>query len=144
MKTPLSGARKVADGGVNDRNDHSIVVGQITKTVAREAGIQSGKIVLSDYYVRHITERHLNQISELGTNPVDFVKNAVKSFNRIYIGSNGSYLLVVYPEYSKRTYVIAIKLKYYTKKGLWEVATAQPRDKSKIKNLKVIWKKTKE
>lgn len=141
MKTPLSGARKVADGGVNDRNDHSIVVGQITKTVAREAGIQSGKIVLSDYYVRHITERHYNQIIALGTTPIDFVKYVVKNFNRIYEGSNGSFLLVVYPQYSKETYVVAIQLYYYTKKGLWEVATAQPRNKERIKNMKLKWRK---
>ena len=136
----LSGTRRIADGGLSDRHYYQ-KIGKITTGVAKKAGIEPGDIVISKSALAHIKNRHEPEISALGIDYLAYVKLIATQFNRIYVGTGDSYLLVVYPHDGSLTHVAAFQANYSVKKEFWEVVTAQPRAKKRLSGFCLIWEK---
>lgn len=142
MAYALSGTRRIADGGLSDRHYYQ-KIGKITTGVAKKAGIEPGDIVISKNALAHIKNRHEPEISALGIDYLAYVKLIATQFNRIYVGTGDSYLLVVYPHDGSLTHVAAIQANYSVKKGFWEVITAQPRQVSHLNEKNKRWQNRK-
>lgn len=134
----LDGARKTADGGLSDHNYYQ-KIGKITTGVAKKAGIEPGDIVVDTDALKHIMSRHEQEISALGIDYLAYAKLIATQFNRIYVGTGDSYLLVVYPHDGSLTHVAAIQANYSVKKGFWEVVTAQPRNTARLNDKNKRW-----
>lgn len=110
-------------------------IGRITLSIAKKLRCKCADIYVSDD-LTHIL-RHKKEIESVGFTAYDYVRFIAKNFNQIRKGSCESFLLVVYNE--TISHVAAIKMNYCTKKGIWEVATAQPRRKSEIDKKEMLW-----
>lgn len=139
MKTPLNGAQRVVSGGMSDYNNDIIEVGEITEDVAKYAGIEPGKIILTKNYIKHIGKGHLGQLQKLGFTPSKYVKWIATRYNSIYNGSEDSLLLTIYNRNKKLAHTAAIRLHYYTLSGVWVVKTAFPRGVSRLEKEKPLW-----
>lgn len=137
----LNGSRRVKVAGMCDDKDDFIKIGVISMPVAKKAHIDSGNIVVSRSAIAHISQRHLHEINALGITPADYVAFIAKYYNRIYLGSGGSYLLVVHNRSKDMAHVAAIRINYSLEKGFWEVVTAQPRLKVRLKPKDLKWEK---
>lgn len=137
----LNGSRRVRVTGMGDNKDDFVKIGVVSKSVAKEARIDPGNIVVSRSAIAHISQRHLQEINAIGITPADYVAFIAKYYNRIYLGSGGSYLLVVHNRSKDMAHVAAIRINYSLKKGFWEVVTAQPRLKVRLKPKDLKWEK---
>ncbi len=135
----LNGARRTA-AKICD-TDRFMKVGEITASVARAAGIEPGDIVLGSTALRHIEEQHSTEIQTYGLTPLATVQYVADNFNQIRQGSGDSLLLIVVGFKGDMTLTAAIQINHSTKKGFWEVATAQPRRIKAIAKKKILYEK---
>ena len=123
----------------NEKIDPFIKVGRIKKSVAEKAHIKSADIYISQDHISHIETKHKAELEAVGISAMNFVKFVLSNFNQIRLGSNESFLLVVYEEKKNMHNTAAITLNYISKKGFWEIRTAQPRKTKDIEKRKRIW-----
>lgn len=124
----------------NIQNDQSFInIGFLKKDVAKAIGITPGYIKVSANYLKHIKNKHGDQLKYFGFSPKDFLKFIVENFNQVYKGSGDSYLLVVYDEIYPK--VLAIELNIIIKEKFWEVKTAQPRRCNFFNKKTLLYKK---
>lgn len=114
-----------------------VKVGRLKMNVAKAAHLKSADIYVSQNYLKHIHLRHHVELTKIGFTPLDFVTHICSKYNQIRVGSENSYLLVLYNE--QLPYVASISLNYSLKKGFWEIKTAEPRRCSTIQKRALIW-----
>lgn len=137
--TTLNGARRTV-AKICD-TDRFVKVGKITASVAKAAGIEPGDIFLGSTALRHIEERHSTEIQAQGLTPETMVQYVADNFNQIRHGSGDSLLLIVLEYKGDMTLTAAIQINYSTKKGFWEIATAQPRRLKAIAQKRILFEK---
>ena len=120
-----------------------VKLGRISKIIENqtEGLIKSGDICISDYHIGHISMDHQKELSQLGMDPLGYVKYIVGNFIEIRKGSGISFLLVS-PHNSKDKdlrNVAAISMEYVADGEYWEVSTAQPRSVAALGKKKLIW-----
>ncbi len=116
-------------------------VGRINMTIAKQAHIKAGDIVVHPNYIRHIELKHGEQLAQLGINATDFIKQITKQFCQIRKGSKDSILLVV--KSIEKYIVLALQptdLIDDQKKTIWEIHTSYPADEF-TKNQVLLWQK---
>lgn len=123
----------------NEVTNPFIKVGRLKKSVADKAHIKAANIYITKDHLRHIYKSHKKELDSLGISAIDFVQTVTSNYNQIRVGSDQSYLLVIFHENSNVHYVAAITINFIVKKGIWEVRTAQPRNTKEIEKKKRIW-----
>jgi len=116
-------------------------VGRINFTIAKQAHIKSGDIVINSNYLSHIKQKHGEQLAQLGIEVVDFIKIITRSFYQIRKGSGNSILLVV--RSFGKDIVLALQpidLIDDGMKNVWEIHSSYPVRKFNLKNT-ILWKK---
>lgn len=122
----------------DNSNPHGFIkLGRMSRQIAAAAGIRCADICIAADYKMHIANKHAKEIENLGFSVIDYVKMIVNSFNCVYAGTDDSVLLVVYNP--RLSHAAAIRLNYVTKKGVWEVRTAQPRLTKNFGKKKSLW-----
>ena len=112
-------------------------IGRLRMPVARKIGVRCADICINRNHLAHIAHVHATELAQLGVSAMDYVSMIASRYNMIMQGSGNSLLLVVYRGESND--VAAIDLDYSTKKGFWEVKTAQPRRYEEIVKRKKLW-----
>lgn len=118
-----------------------IKVGRIKATIAKQAGIEPGDIVINNNYLRHIKNRHGSEIFPYNKSILKYISAIADSFDQIRQGSDDSILLVLRD--NNRNDVIGVQLTPLIDdkgKNLWEIHTAQPREKFN-RNQIIIWER---
>ena len=113
------------------------ILGRLRMPVAKKIGVQCADIYIDSNHIAHIAHVHAVELAQLGVSADDYVAMIAQRYNMILQGSGGSLLLVVYR--GESNHVAAIDLNYSTKKGFWEVKTAQPRRYAEIARKKILW-----
>lgn len=113
-------------------------IGRLRMTIAKAINKRCADIYISDTHIKHIERKHSKELEQLGIGAFEYVKTIVSNFNQILKGSGVSILLVIKTK-SEIHHVAAVSLNYCTKKGIWEVKTAQPRRTSEIERKKILW-----
>jgi len=117
---------------------HAKKLGRLSQSIAKTIRKKSADIYITDNYVKHIFNRHVDELQAIGYTPLDFAKEVISGFNRIYKGTGDSILLV---KWNGTPRVAAIELNFAFQKEFYEVKTAQIRAKEKMKNLELLWLK---
>ena len=117
---------------------HAKKLGRLSQSVAKTIGKKSADIYITENYIKHIFNRHIEELRAVGYTPFDFAKEVVTGFNRIYKGAGESILLV---KWNGTPRVAAIELNFAFQKEFYEVKTAQIRAKANMKNLVLLWEK---
>ena len=117
---------------------HAQKLGRLSQSVAKAIRRESADIYITENYIKHIFNRHIEELRAVGYTPLDFAKEVVAGFNRIYKGTEFSILLVKWNGTQK---VAAIELNLAFKHNFYEVKTAQMRAKENMKNLELLWQK---
>jgi hypothetical protein len=117
---------------------HAKKLGRLSQSVAKAIRRKSADIYITESYTKHIFNRHIGELRAIGYTPLDFAKEVIVGFNRIYKGAGNSILLVKWNGTPK---VAAIELNLAFRKEFYEVKTAQIRAKANMKNLKLLWQK---
>lgn len=120
-----------------------ICVGEITRQIAAEAKIQSGKIYVSMNQLAHIAGRHKTEINLIGMRVIDYIKFVCHNFNQIRQAQRSSILLIVKNQNLPKTAVIDINYALNRERGFWEIKTAEPRRNSTIEKKTLIWEAAK-
>ena len=121
------------------KNSNFHRVGRINKRVADKAHIKCADVYISSSNLKHIAVKHGVELEKLGLSPILLVKTILSNYNRVYEGSGDSKLLVIFEEDKNSHLSTAITINYISKKGFWEVRTAQPRNTNDLKKRKRIW-----
>ena len=138
LKTQKVMKKKTANRPQIEEQAHAKRLGRLSQATAKAIRRESADIYITENYVKHIFNKHVEQLKAVGYTPFDFVKEVVKGFNRIYQGSGNSILLVKWNGAAK---VAAIELNFAFQKEFYEVKTAQIRAKGNFKDEKLLWKK---
>jgi len=117
---------------------HAKKLGRLSPAIAKAIRRKPADIYITENYVKHIFNRHVEELRAIGFTPFDFAKEVVARFNRIYRGTGNSILLVKWNGAAK---VAAIELNLAFRKEFYEVKTAQIRDKGNLKADRLMWKK---
>jgi hypothetical protein len=117
---------------------HAKKLGRLSQSIAKTIHRKSADIYITDNYIKHIFNRHIDELQAVGYTPLDFAREVISGFNRIYKGTGDSILLVKWNGTPK---VAAIELNFAFQKEFYEVKTAQIRAKEKMKNLELLWLK---
>jgi len=117
---------------------HVKKLGRLSPTIAKAIRRKSADIYITENYIKHIFNRHIEELRAIGYTPLEFAKEVVVGFNRIYKGAGNSILLVKWNGTPK---VAAIELNLAFRKEFYEVKTAQIRAKANMKNLELLWQK---
>ena len=117
---------------------HVKKLGRLSQPIAKTIRRKSADIYITDNYVKHIFNRHIEELRAVGYTPFDFAKEVVAGFNRIYKGAGDSILLVKWNGVPK---VAAIELNLAFKSGFYEVKTAHIKAKGSLKNKNLLWTK---
>ncbi|MBQ5975478.1 MAG: hypothetical protein IJL48_07210 [Bacteroidales bacterium] len=112
-------------------------IGRLRMPVAKKIGVRCSDIYINKNHLAHIAHVHATELSQLGVSAMDYVSMIATRYNMILQGTGSSLLLVVYR--GENNDVAAIDLNYSTKKGFWEVKTAQPRRYEEIAKKKKLW-----
>lgn len=120
-----------------------IRIGEISKLIEKQTKglIKSGDICINDYHLKsHIPDKHYKELSQVGMDPLEYVRYIASNFTEIREGSNKSFLLVS-PHHNKEyKNVAAITMEYVADGDYWEVCTAQPRSIKRLEKKRLIWK----
>lgn len=112
-------------------------IGRLRMPIAKKIGVRCSDIYINKNHLAHIAHVHATELSQLGVSAMDYVSMIATRYNMILQGTGSSLLLVVYR--GENNDVAAIDLNYSTKKGFWEVKTAQPRRYAEIARKKILW-----
>lgn len=112
------------------------IVGSISKTIARQIGRKSGKVVVDKSTIDHIVKRHSVEFAQLGLSAIAFVRYVLQNFNEIRKGRTNELFLVVRNGLSKAA-IIRMNLA----SGAYKVETATVMRESFINKKELIWKK---
>lgn len=115
-----------------------IKVGRLKMSIAKAIKTKCADIYISENYIRHISQTHKKELNSLGFGALEYVNLIANKYNQIRKGTGNSLLLVVYTK-DVIHHVAAISLNYDSKKGIWEVKTAQPRRTKEIEKKKILW-----
>jgi len=121
-----------------EEQTHAKKLGRLPQSIAKTIRRKSADIYITDNYVKHIFNRHIGELQAIGYTPLDFAKEVITGFNRIYKGTGDSILLV---KWNGTPRVAAIELNFAFQKEFYEVKTAQIRAKENMKNLELLWQK---
>jgi len=130
--------KKTANRPQIEDQPHAKKLGRLSQSVAKTIGKKSADIYITENYIKHIFNRHIEELRAVGYTPFDFAKEVVTGFNRIYKGAGESILLV---KWNGTPRVAAIELNFAFQKEFYEVKTAQIRAKANMKNLVLLWEK---
>lgn len=117
-------------------------LGVISKTIEKETKglIKSGDICINKYHLEtHIPDRHYKEISQLGMDPLAYVKYIATNFTEIRYGAAKSFFLVSPHNNKEYKNVAAISMEYVDDGDYWEVCTAQPRSVKRLEKRDLIW-----
>ncbi len=110
-------------------------------TIARAIHQKSADIFVSENHLKHIGNKHANELRQIGLTAKDLVSYVCQNFNQIRKGSGNSILLVVYN--AKLPFVAAIELNLGLRNEFWEVKTAEPRRTSAVDKKALLWQEAK-
>ena len=120
-----------------------IKLGVISKSIEKQTKglIKSGDICINDYHFEHISKDHQKELSQLGMEPLGYIKYIVNNYMEIRDGSAKSFLLVGPHHSAEYRNVAAISMEFVKDGEYWEVCTAQPRSVKRLEKKKLIWSK---
>jgi len=113
-------------------------VGRLRRPVAKSIGVRCADIYIDSAHIDHIDHVHRKELRQLGVTALPYVRMIARDYNMVLQGSGESLLLAIHG--GEVGHVAAIDLNYSTKKGFWEVKTAQPRRYSEIARKKLLWR----
>lgn len=119
-----------------------VKLGEISKSIEKQTKglIKSGDICINDYHIEHISKDHQKELSQLGIEPLGYIKYIVNNYIEIREGSAKSFLLVGPHHSIEYRNVAAITMEYVSDGEYWEVCTAQPRNIKRLEKRKLIWR----
>lgn len=112
-------------------------IGVISKAIATAAKITAGIITINDAELKHIVNRHHNELEKLGITAIDFTRFVAENYNQIRKAKDGALYLVVYN--SKMPKIAVIKFKQERKH--YTTLTATPMSSKFIERRELIWEK---
>ena len=115
-------------------------VGRLRKPVADAIGRRPADIYIDQNHLRHIFNRHKDDLAELGLTPILFVNLVVSGFNRIYKAKRQALYLIIQNGNPK---VVVIEMNYAFKKGFYEVKTATVMRGDFFDGKELLWEKHK-
>ncbi|MDR0438217.1 MAG: hypothetical protein LBH22_07965 [Bacteroidales bacterium] len=114
-------------------------IGRLRKNIADQIRKPAANIYVDDNHLKHIFEKHTNELAKVGLTPEMFVDLVVNNFNRIYKSNNRESILLVQWNGTPKVAVIELNLAF--KDRFYEIKTAFVKTKVSFKNLKLLWKK---
>ena len=75
---------------------HYKKIGKLKKSIADQIHKPSANIYVDDNHIKHIFNRHKDELEKIGFTPMMFVNAVVSNFNRIYKGHGNALQLVVW------------------------------------------------
>jgi len=115
-------------------------VGRLRKPVAEAIGRKAADIYIDQNHLRHIFNKHMDDLAQLGLTPKIFVDLVVAGFNRIYKAKRQSLYLVMQ---NGKLNVVVIEMNFAFKKGFYEVKTATVMRNDFFNNKELLWEKKK-
>ena len=115
-------------------------VGRLRKPVADAIGREAADIYIDQNHLRHIFNKHQEDLAQLGLTPKMFVDLVVKGFNQIYKAKRQALYLVMQ---NGKLNVVVIEMNYALKKGFYEVKTATVIRKDFFNSKELLWEKKK-
>ncbi len=113
-------------------------IGRLRKPIADSIGRKAADIYIDHNHLKHILNKHKNDLAHLGLTPKVFIDLVVTGFTRIYKGTGHSLLLVIW---SGKAKVVAIELNLALKKAFYEIKTATVYRKDFLKEENLLWVK---
>ena len=113
-------------------------VGRLRKPVADAIGRKPADVYIDQNHLRHIFNKHKDDLSELGLTPMMFVNLVVAGFNQIYKAKRQALYLVIQNGKPK---VVVIEMNYAFKMGFYEVKTATVMRKDFFSGKELLWEK---
>lgn len=123
--------------------DPYLLVGTISRSIAKLAGIKPADIYISKNYRVHLTNRHPTEYEQVGLDTINYVTFICNNFNEIRATGKiedevkEAVLLIV--RHEKLHDVAVIELNYSQEHKFWEIKTAEPRRNSAVKKLALKW-----
>ncbi|MCL2416847.1 MAG: hypothetical protein FWD02_02805 [Bacteroidales bacterium] len=114
-------------------------IGRLRSPIARAIGKTPADIYIDDSHIKHIFNRHKDELAKLGLTPLMFVDLVIDKFNRIYKQEGRQSFFLVHWNCVPK--VTVIELNFAFKAGFYEIKTAFTRDKKYFKNENLLWKK---
>ena len=119
--------------------DNYIKIGRLKYSISKICHKKSADIYISKNQIRHINNKHGNELSLVGVSAFEFVTMVCNQFNQIRETRDGL-MLVIYRE--KLSYTAIIELQYCDG-DFWEVKTAGPRRVPTVDKKALIWEAAK-
>lgn len=116
-----------------------IKVGRVSYSVYKQCHIKSADIYITENQIKHIQNKHGNELSKVGLSALEFVSMVCNQFNQIRETRDG-YMLVVYNTNLSYTAIIELQL---CNKEYWEIKTAGPRRTPTVEKKVLIWEAAK-
>jgi hypothetical protein len=116
-----------------------IKLGRLSKPIADKIGRKPADIYIHNHDIRHIKNKHgkelkLNNDAEI----LEYVKSIIKNCNLICEGHH-SRLLLIYNQTKKLDVSVIELINFNSKLNIYQVKTANIRNKNFIKNKVVLW-----
>jgi len=118
---------------------HYKKIGKLKKSIADQIHKPSVNIYVDDNHIKHIFNRHKDELEKIGFTPMMFVNAVVSNFNRIYKGHGNALQLVVW---NGKANVAIVEINSALEKDFYEVKTAFVRKKRRFEKDVLLWKKS--
>jgi len=118
---------------------HYKKIGKLQKSIANKIHKPSANIYVDDNHIKHIFNRHKEELEKIGLAPMMFVNAVVSNFNRIYKGHGNALQLVVW---NGSANVAIVEISSALEKDFYEVKTAFVRKKRRFVRDVLLWEKS--
>ena len=116
------------------------IVGVIPETVARHIGMKGKTPVwISEKIAKHIADKHRQELAQLRTTALAFVRKVVVDFNNVYKQADGTVVLAAVG--TIKSMVVYIKLELASE-NYWRVKSAHLRESVDLDRYNQLWSKT--
>ena len=115
-------------------------VGRLRKSVADAIGRKAADVYIDQNHLRHVFNKHKDDLAQLGLTPKMFVDLVVTGFNQIYKAQRNALYLVIQ---NGKSNVVVIEMNYAFKKGFYEVKTATVMRKDFFNGKELLWERKK-
>lgn len=115
-------------------------IGRIKYSIYKQCYVKSADIYISENQIKHIENKHGNELAKVGMSALEFITMVCNQFNQIRKTRDGV-ILVIYNE--NLSYTAIIELQYLGDKDFWEVKTAGPRRTPTVEKKVLIWEAAK-
>lgn len=118
-------------------NENWHIVGCIQENVAKKLGMQGRTpIWINDKILKHIEDRHGNDLKARRTTARAFVHRVVIGFDSAYRQKDGTIVLAIT---SSRTAMVAYIIMERDKNNFWRIRSAHNRNTTQLQKYRLLW-----